>query len=135
MQYPEYLDTVLSRFSPDAQKYISCDKGWWTLVSKCDKELSIIDPDYTIFQIKEKFGGLRYYYSPSNPLLSPKMDEVVRKYEKICSMTCEVTGKHGYLMRKGQRGLGLLKTLNEGFLQEGWERVEVNPIHELDKDS
>jgi len=116
----------LGHFAPDAPKNISCDEGWWILIANCHKEITAIDPDYTIFQIKEKFGGLRYYYSPSNPIHTPQINEVVSKYEKICSMTCEVTGRHGYLMRKGQRGLGLLKTLNEDFMNDGWERVENN---------
>lgn len=132
MDYPEYLQPVLDRISPNYGVFISCDKGWWPLIAKCDKELSLIDPDYTVFQIKEKFGGLRYYYSPSNPLHDEKMAEIISKYEKICSMTCEVTGKHGYLMRKGQRGLGLLKTLNEGFLYEGWEKVNHDTLPVFD---
>lgn len=124
MNYPDYLFPVLARFSPDAPANIWCDKGWWILVSNCDVELSKIDPEYSIFQIKEKFGGLRYYYSPSNPIHSEQMDEVIRKYEKICAMTCEITGRHGFLMRNGKRGMGILKTLNEDFLNEGWNRAD-----------
>ena len=125
MEYPDYLLPVLSRINPEYGVRISCDEGWWKLVSICDKELSLLDPQYTIFQIKEKFGGLRYYYSPSNPHKSESMDLVVRKYEKICSMTCEVTGGHGYLMRNGSRGMAQLKTLNENFLQQGWTKVDA----------
>lgn len=134
MQYPEYLDTVLARFSQEASKNIWCDQGWWRLIANCDKEIAAIDPEYTIFQIKEKFGGLRYYYSPSSPIHTSKIDNVISKYERICSMTCEVTGRHGYLMRKGQRGLGLLKTLNEDFLNEGWEQVGENHSTAIDTD-
>jgi hypothetical protein len=125
MEYPDYLQPVLSRINPEYGVCISCDEGWWKLVSICDKELSLLDPQYTIFQIKEKFGGLRYYYNPSNPHNSESMDLVVRKYEKICSMTCEVTGGHGYLMRNGSRGMAQLKTLNESFLQQGWTKVDA----------
>lgn len=56
MQYPEYLDTVLGRFSQEASKNIWCDQGWWRLIANCDKEIAAIDPEYTIFQIKEKIG-------------------------------------------------------------------------------
>ena len=125
MEYPDYLQPVLSRINPEYGVRISCDEGWWKIISMCDKELSLLDPGYTIFQIKEKFGGLRYYYSPSNPHNSEGMDLVVRKYEKICSMTCEVTGGHGYLMRNGSRGMAQLKTLNESFLQQGWTKVDT----------
>jgi hypothetical protein len=117
MEYPEFLQPVLVRINPEYGVYISCEKGWWHLIAMCDKELSAIDPDYTVFQIKEKFGGLRYYYSPSNPELRKNMDEVILKYEKICSMTCEKTGKHGYLMINGW---GHIKTLGNEFLNNGW---------------
>ena len=118
-EYPDYLQPVLERINPEYGKYISCDEGWWSLVALCDKELASVDPLYTIFQIKEKFGGLRYYYSPSNPINIEQMDTIVRKYEKICGMTCEVTGKHGLLMRRSPSFQ--LKTLNESFIAEGWE--------------
>lgn len=122
MDYPEFLQPVLARINPEYGMDISCDEGWWRLIATCDKELSAIDPDYTVFQIKEKFGGLRYYYSPSNPELRKKMDETVLKYEKICSMTCEMTGKHGYLMINGW---GRVKTLNNEFLNNGWSARRV----------
>lgn len=120
MEYPEYLNPVLARFIAEAPKEIWCDEGWWLLIAKCDMEVSAIDPEYTIFQIKEKFGGLRYYYSPSSPIHTPKMDEIVAKYERICSMTCEVSGKHGYLMKKSFQ----YKTLHDSYLEQGWTKVE-----------
>jgi len=119
MEYPDFLQPVLSRINPDYGVVISCESGWWNIISKCDKELSSIDPDYTIFQIKEKFGGLRYYFSPSNPEYAAKMEEIVQKYEKICSMTCEVTGRHGYLMKKSFR----YRTLHDSYIQQGWTKV------------
>jgi len=119
MEYPDFLQPVLSRINPDYGVVISCESGWWNIISKCDKELSSIDPDYTIFQIKEKLGGLRYYFSPSNPEYAAKMKEIVQKYEKICSMTCEVTGRHGYLMKKSFR----YRTLHDSYIQQGWTKV------------
>ena len=110
-----------SDLDPNYGKYISCDEGWWHLVMLCDRELAAVDPDYTVFQIKEKFGGLRYYYAPSNPDNSEKMNGIISKYERMCAMTCEKTGKHGYLMKKDLR----YKTLHESFLDEGW--AKVNP--------
>lgn len=121
MNYPDYLSPVLERINPEYGITISCDEGWWSLIALCDKELSSVDPLYTIFQIKEKFGGLRYYYNPSNPSQRDKMDAIVSKYEKICAMTCEVTGKHGSLMRNGTKPFSRVKTLNESFINEGWE--------------
>lgn len=89
------------------------------LIANCDKEISTIDPDYTIFQIKEKFGGLRFYYAPSSPIHESKINEVIEKYERICSMTCEVSGKHGYLMKRSSQ----YKTLHDSYSMQGWVRV------------
>lgn len=38
-------------------------KGWATLIEVLNRNIAIYDPDYTIDQIKEKFGALRYYVS------------------------------------------------------------------------
>lgn len=94
--------------------YIEVDEGWYQLVLDCDEELSAIDPYYDLQQIKEKFGGLRYYFQPSNPSLREQMDAVVAKYEQLASKTCEVTGKDGILMKSIG---GWYKTLNQEFAE------------------
>lgn len=35
--------------------------GWWPIIEELHKQLLTIDPDYTLGQVKEKFGQLRYY--------------------------------------------------------------------------
>ena len=59
------------------------------------------------------------------------MDAIVRKYEKVCSMTCEKTGKHGYLMINCW---GHIKTLGNEFLNNGWSMrriaASVDPYEE-----
>ena len=52
--------------TPDSYKYIGVDEGWYLIVADCDRDLTAINPDYQILQIKEKFGGLRYYIKPVN---------------------------------------------------------------------
>lgn len=37
------------------------DDVWWPAIEKCDRLLNHVIPGYKILQIKEKFGGLRYY--------------------------------------------------------------------------
>ena len=115
------MEDILLRFHPTFPATVSCDEGWFPLIERLHNDILKIDPDYKIYQIKEKFGGLRYYYSPSNPSQRDKMDAIVSKYEKICGMTCEVTGKHGSLMRNGTKPFSRVKTLNESFINEGWE--------------
>lgn len=40
--------------------------GWMPIVLEAHEKFLALDPDYEINQIKEKFGGLRYYVSQSN---------------------------------------------------------------------
>ena len=96
-------------------KYINVDEGWYQIIVDCDKELTEIDPHYQILQIKEKFGGLRYYMTPCNDTTEEqrnKMYEVISKYEAIAACTCEATGKPGVLMKSIG---GWLKTLNPEY--------------------
>lgn len=96
------VETLKSKIEPSYGQHISVDEGWHQIIVDCDAELTAIDPNYQVFQIKEKFGGLRYYMSPSNDTTAQQRDvmhEVVSKYEKIAARTCEATGLPGVLMR------------------------------------
>ena len=75
-------------------------KGWENLVApiiaKCEEK------GLTIMQIKEKFGGLRFYYGP----MDDEVDAMVEAAEKQSYRTCEVCGGPG-MLRDG----GWLQTL------------------------
>lgn len=123
MNYPDFLQPVLARFVENAPNEVYCGEGWWKIVAACDSQLAKIDPEYTVFQIKEKFGGLRFYYSPSNPDNLATMRKIVSEFEKICWMTCEISGRHGYLMINSS---GRRRVLAEEYLQQGWSRINSN---------
>jgi hypothetical protein len=75
-------------------------KGWALIVLQCHKELKHLDPQYKISQIKEKFGGLRYYFDSSsdfNTITHDAMDSIVLAAEYRCSQTCEICGSGGKL--------------------------------------
>ena len=111
------INEVLAKMKTSYGKVISCDKGWYPLIEECHTELKAVDPDYEILQIKEKFGGLRFYFESLDGGKYPKMHEIVRKYEEKSLTVCEVTGNGGTLHKKGSR----VKTLSpqiaatEGF--------------------
>ena len=109
------IEALKNKFLPNYYKSIDVDEGWYQIVVDCDNLLTEIDPNYQIAQIKQKFGGLRYYFQPSdvnNGELYVKMNAVVLAYEKIASITCEATGKPGVLMKsKG----GWVKTLDPEY--------------------
>ncbi len=71
-------------------------QGWHDLVTRLDKELREVDPDYEIAQCKEKFGGLRYYVDFSDQCRDLKeADDVISKYENLSEKTCDVCGEPG----------------------------------------
>ena len=75
---------------------MECNEGWKDIIERTHEKLSHIDPDYKIDQIKEKFGGLRYYYSHSfedyNDIRRKIMDDIVTAAEIEASRTCELCG-------------------------------------------
>jgi hypothetical protein len=108
----KHVEELAKKIKPPYYSRIEVDEGWYQLVIDCDNELSKIDPKYSLFQVKEKFGGLRYYFQSSEPGLRDEMDEIVAKYEEIASKTCEATGLPGVLMKSIG---GWRKTLNPEY--------------------
>ena len=95
------LQHIVDRIHPGYTKRIECSEGWHQLIFDCDSELAAIDPDYTVYQVKQKFGSLRFYFESSDAVKSVQMSEIVLKYEKLSLGTCELTGKPGAIMKKG----------------------------------
>lgn len=108
---------IMSRFQQGFPQYIACEDGWNSIIIKCHRELALIDPGYSIAQIKEKFGGLRYYFSTSRPEIHKDMCAVIRTYESISFETCEICGKKGSLV-SGR----ILKTLCRKHSEYAGER-------------
>ena len=74
---------------------LECGAGWKDIIDRTHEKLKYIDPEYKIAQIKEKFGGLRYYYNQSveyGSLASKIMEDIVRSAEYEASYTCELCG-------------------------------------------
>lgn len=92
-------------------------KGWTdTFIPEMKKELadvlgSYVD-DFTVFQIKEKYGALRMYWSwadrdyDENEVkdlkeLTKEIQTLISKYEKISEKTCVACGKEATKMTTG----------------------------------
>lgn len=81
----------------------SCGDGWFNIVymlSSALENLSTSFPelgDLRAMQVKEKFGGLRFYLNgvPTAPALRKIVDGVVRSAEYLSISTCEVCGQPG----------------------------------------
>ena len=82
-------------------------KGWAHLVKKC---YDICEKEkINILQIKEKFGGLRFYVNREPPRLS----QMIEKCENESLVTCEDCGKKGT-----QRRGGWIRTLCDGCFKK-----------------
>jgi hypothetical protein len=113
-------EELTSRIIDPFDKVIYCDNGWDGLLVDLHDKVVAIDPRYTLCQVKEKFGGLRFYYNASDPTLDQIVRSVVSFYEKLSYSVCEVTGGPGQLMHKNER----YKTLSPSFVKDGWTAVE-----------
>lgn len=73
--------------------------GWQPIVEALHSSLQRIEPDYEVAQIKEKFGGLRYYIHESDDF-SPggKRDQqtaLINFAEALSYRICEECGRPG----------------------------------------
>lgn len=90
------VDHILDRFNPRFYRGLDIGEGWKPLVIQLDKRLAEIDPDYTIAQIKEKFGGLRFYTDKVNAgERTEEFKNLIREAEKVSYTICETCGEPG----------------------------------------
>lgn len=125
------MEQLREKFVAGHSNFIEIDEGWYQIAIDCDAELTALDPSYRIAQIKEKFGGLRYYFSPSEGCDKStflKMKEVVYKYEGVARQTCEATGKPGILMKSIG---GWYKTLNPEYAGETLHYARYSPAKDF----
>jgi len=110
-----------------AGKYggFACGEGWWSILEALcgqiqhhidwkNKQLEVV-AQVTVNQIKEKFGGLRFYYSGGDDVI----DGMVRMAESWAGHSCETCGVPGKL-REG----GWIKTLCDTHEAERQQRIK-----------
>jgi hypothetical protein len=83
------------------QPYKECGRGWNKLIDPLIKRCHELGG--MILQIKEKYGGLRFYYSPMG--VAPdgewdKFEDAVDQAEAESHHICELCGKPGKTMVK-----------------------------------
>lgn len=90
-------------------------EGWYQLIHDLLEELIKTDWDRDIHQIKEKFGGLCFYIGSASDVVH----EIIRKYEHLSYVTCEVCGEKGELRKDcGWKGSIWYKTMCDKHYQE-----------------
>jgi hypothetical protein len=61
------LEPIIGRIPTGWGRTVDCGPGWTELLLALDAALAEICPTYVVHQVKEKFGGLRYYVSVPEP--------------------------------------------------------------------
>jgi hypothetical protein len=106
---------ILDRWDTEVDekfRSIDCCYGWKDLIKRCHQDLVSIDPDYKVVQIKEKFGMLRYYFTPSVEQDKKRMDKISFSHERESVHICEACGAPGILQRR-KDGSSYFRTLCE----------------------
>jgi len=67
-------------------------EGWHDIINSLYDDLVVLGWDRTLFQIKEKFGGLRFYTGECSDEMYDRIAEAERKSVETC-MRC---GKRGF---------------------------------------
>lgn len=107
----DWRDALKPRFLPGWMACIDCGDGWRDLILNLVNDLDRRGIKFGINQIKEKFGGLRFYYEAENQS-EEKLElihELVNAAEAVSYTICEQCGNGGK-----QRDGGWIKTLCDG---------------------
>lgn len=84
----------------------SCEAGWYNIIDELSSKLEPLG--IVAAQVKEKFGGLRFYIEPT--IKNGKFEKacaLIREAESLSYETCEICGASGAKPRKG----GWIRTL------------------------
>jgi hypothetical protein len=106
-EYLESIGGLENGFYPDRDlikdsKFFECGDGWYPLIKDLITDLIVLGWDKQTCQVKEKFGGLRFYINGA----SEEIYKRIQTAEDLSYETCETCGEKGVL-----RPVGWYKTL------------------------
>lgn len=95
---PTFPSLIQERIDAGHRCGSSIGVGWLPLIIELDENISKLDPDYIIHQIKEKFGLLRFYIGTnSDSDTKNQIYDLIEKAENKSATICEICGKPGTL--------------------------------------
>jgi hypothetical protein len=104
--------------------------GWFNLIYELSSKLSKIDPNCRSMQVKEKFGGLRFYVNGE----SKEGSEIIFDYQDRSFHICEFCGDNKTAKPRGGRWIktlcfkcNLKREINRFIYDKKWE-IEYNFI-------
>ena len=108
MELEKYLESIggvidWRNHTYTTPKVFQVDEGWYPLIQNLIQELVELGWDRKITQVKEKFGGLRFYIEHG----SEEVYKLIEKAESDSYKICEMCGKKGKVEEK----YGWLKSL------------------------
>ena len=79
-----------------------CGDGWFDLIKKlCEKLNALNLKNFRVIQVKEKFGGLRFYIGPVKTKKADKVFRLIDKATEKSYRTCEACGRPGKPNKEG----------------------------------
>lgn len=117
-KYVESIGGLINDWYPDRKPIMHCPcsigEGWYEHIHNLMVELIKAGWNKEIKQIKEKFGGLRFYIGSGNK----KIWEIITKYETLSYTICEKCGEPGELRKDAGNYGGWWKTLCDRHYNE-----------------
>lgn len=100
----EKYPTLYSKYGGDIKETcmgwgMTCGDGWYKLLDELSSKLEPLN--VVAAQVKEKFGGLRFYLEPCDENVYDKVNEIIDEAEQRSYKVCEICGKEGQLRRGG----------------------------------
>ena len=123
--FEKHMTERFPKIFADPYGGVACGKGWWPILEALcgqiqhhidwkNKQLEVV-PQVTVAQIKEKFGGLRFYYDGGDE----HINGMVRMAEAWADASCEECGSPGK-----RRDGGWIKTLCDHHEAERQQRMK-----------
>ena len=91
-----------------------CSNGWFPLIKELIEDLIALGWDRKTCQVKEKFGGLRFYITSGSDAIYDRISQA----EEASYTVCEVTGQPG----KVRTDIGWMTTLCDSEYQKVLEK-------------
>jgi len=93
--FTDFPNLFQGRYKPITESLIpfgcECGDGWFGIIYNLSKKISELDPDAEATQVKEKYGGLRFYFTSQNDNYE-KIFELIQDAEDESYKTCEDCG-------------------------------------------
>lgn len=83
------IEAEIEERTPKGWYGLASPSAWDSIVEELHTGIMKLYPNYEVFQIKEKFGGLRYYCSVDG---DPQVEDLIRAAEVQSYKTCQRCG-------------------------------------------